>query len=56
MLEGGAHATCGGRWLNEDLVDFLLTLYINAGKGPRIRDGVDAPIAWSSKLFPYMAH
>ena len=55
MLEGRAHATCGGRWLNEDLVDFLLTLYVNAGKGPRIRDGVDAPIAWSSKVFPYMA-
>jgi hypothetical protein len=55
MLEGRAHASCGGRWLNEDLVDFLLTLYVNAGKGPRIRDGVDAPIAWSSKVFPYMA-
>jgi hypothetical protein len=55
MLEGRTHATCGGRWLNEDLVDSLLTLYINAGKGPRIRDGVDAPIAWSSKVFPYMA-
>ena len=55
ILEGRAHATCGGRWLNQDLVDFLLTLYINAGKGPRIRDGVDAPIAWSSKVFPYMA-
>jgi hypothetical protein len=55
MLEGRAHATCGGRWLNQDLVDFLLTLYINAGKGPRIRDGVDAPIAWSSTVFPFMA-
>ena len=55
MLEGRAHTTCGGRWLNEDLVDSLLTLYVNAGKGPRIRDGVDAPIAWSSKVFPYMA-
>jgi len=55
MLEGRAHETCGGRWLNQDLVDFLLTLYINAGKGPRIRDGVDAPITWSSKVFPYMA-
>jgi Domain of unknown function (DUF4331) len=55
MLEGRTHATCGGRWLNQDLVDFLLTLYVNAGKGPRIRDGVDAPIAWSSKVFPYMA-
>ena len=55
MLEGRTHASCGGRWLNEDLVDSLLTLYVNAGKGPRIRDGVDAPIAWSSKVFPYMA-
>ena len=55
MLEGRSHTTCGGRWLNEDLVDTLLTLYVNAGKGPRIRDGVDAPIAWSSKAFPYMA-
>ena len=55
MLEGRAHESCGGRWLNQDLIDFLLTLYINAGKGPRIRDGVDAPIAWSSKVFPYMA-
>jgi len=55
LLEGRGHATCGGRWLNQDLVDFLLTLYVNAGKGPRIRDGVDAPIAWSSKVFPYMA-
>ena len=55
MLEGRTHATPGGRWLNEDLVDSLLTLYVNAGKGPRIRDGVDAPIAWSSKVFPYMA-
>jgi len=55
VLEGRTHATCGGRWLNEDLVDTLLTLYVNAGKGPRIRDGVDAPIAWSLKVFPYMA-
>jgi hypothetical protein len=55
MLEGRAHASCGGRWLNQDLVDFLLTLYVTAGKGPRIRDGVDAPIARSSKVFPYMA-
>ena len=50
MLNERAHATCGGRWLNEDVVDFLLTMYINAGHGPRISDGVDAPIAWSSKV------
>ena len=55
VLKGRAHATCGGRWLNEDVIDFILTMYINAGVGPRISDGVDAPIAWSGKLFPYMA-
>jgi hypothetical protein len=55
VLEERAHSTCGGRWLNEDVVDFILTLYINAGNGPRIRDGVDGPITWSSKTFPYMA-
>jgi hypothetical protein len=55
MLEERAHITCGGRWLNEDVVDSILTLYVNAGNGPRISDGVDGPIAWSSKVFPYMA-
>ena len=55
LLKGRTHTTCGGRWLNQDIVDFILTLYINAGGGPRISDGVDAPIAWSSKSFPYMA-
>jgi hypothetical protein len=55
MLAGRAHATPGGRWLNEDMMDFVFTLYVNAGNGPRINDGVDGPIAWSSKVFPYMA-
>ena len=55
MLKGRAHITAGGRWLNEDLMDFIFNLYVNAGNGPRIRDGVDGPIAWSSKIFPYMA-
>jgi len=55
MLKERAHITCGGRWLNEDVVDSILTLYVNAGNGPRISDGVDGPIAWSSRIFPYMA-
>jgi hypothetical protein len=55
MLAGRAHATAGGRWLNEDVMDFIFTLYINGGNGPRISDGVDAPIAWSSTVFPYLA-
>src|SRR6516164_5941859 len=55
MLKDRAHVTPGGRWLNEDLMDSLFTLYVNAGNGPRINAGVDAPIAWSSKVFPYLA-
>jgi hypothetical protein len=55
MLAGRVHATAGGRWLNEDVMDSIFTLYINGGNGPRINDGIDGPIAWSSKAFPYMA-
>lgn len=55
MLKGQAHVTAGGRWLNEDMMGFIYTLYVNAGNGPRIEDGIDGPIAWSSKVFPYMA-
>lgn len=55
MLKGRSHTTCGGRWLNQDLFDFIFTLYINAGNGPTIKDGVDGPIVWSSTIFPYMA-
>ena len=39
--QGRPHETCGGRSLNEDVMDTLYTLMINAGNGPRISDGVD---------------
>ncbi|MBV9531001.1 MAG: DUF4331 family protein, partial [Bradyrhizobium sp.] len=55
MLEGRTHATAGGRWLNQDIMDFVLTLYVNGGNGPPVNDGIDAPITWSSKAFPYLA-
>lgn len=55
MLAGRPHITAGGRWLNEDLMDSLFTLYINGGNGPRIDDGIAGPIAWSSTGFPYLA-
>ena len=54
-LKGRTHVTAGGRWLNEDMMGFIFTLYVNAGNGPRIEDGIDGPIAWSSTVFPYMA-
>ena len=38
---GEAHETCGGRTLNDDVMDTIFTQLINAGNGPIIRDGVD---------------
>jgi hypothetical protein len=55
MLAARPHVTAGGRWLNEDVMDSLFTLYINGGNGPRIDDGIAGPIAWSSTVFPYLA-
>jgi Domain of unknown function (DUF4331) len=55
ILEGRAHETCGGRSLNEDVMDTLYTIYANGGKGPRISDGVDQATARASQTFPYLA-
>lgn len=55
MLQGRTHTTCGGRSLNEDFMDKYYTLLINAGNGPRIRDGVDEPTSLASAMFPYLA-
>lgn len=50
-----AHQTCGGRTLNDDVMDTIFTLLINAGNGPRIRDGVDQATMPASRSFPYLA-
>jgi hypothetical protein len=53
--EGRAHETCGGRALNDDVMDTLFTLLINAGRGPVIRDGVDRATRPATQTFPYLA-
>ncbi len=53
--EGRAHETCGGRSLNDDVMDRIFTLLINAGAGPVIRDGVDRSTRPGSPRFPYLA-
>jgi hypothetical protein len=55
LLQGRAHATCGGRSLNEDTMDRLYTLLIAGTNGPRISDGVDQPTARAGEAFPYLA-
>src|SRR5438876_8571598 len=52
---GDPHETCGGRALNDDVMDTIFTLLINAGKGPVIRDGVDQATKPASRTFPYLA-
>ena len=54
-LNGHAHQTCGGRSLNDDVMDKLYTLLVNAGNGPRVSDGVDRPAKPVSDAFPYLA-
>lgn len=55
LLKGAPHQTCGGRWLDDDAIDTLLTFMINAGNGPRISDGVDQATVPASRAFPYLA-
>jgi hypothetical protein len=52
---GEAHRTCGGRALNDDVMDTIFTLLVNAGHGPVIRDGVDQATRPASRAFPYLA-
>jgi hypothetical protein len=52
---GEAHRTCGGRALNDDVMDTIFTLLVNAGNGPVIRDGVDQATRPASRTFPYLA-
>ncbi|RUW86126.1 DUF4331 family protein [Mesorhizobium sp. M1E.F.Ca.ET.063.01.1.1] len=54
LLANGSHMTAGGRWLDDDILDELLTLMVNGGQGERFGDGVDAPTRPASVSFPYV--
>jgi hypothetical protein len=53
LLRGVSHETCGGRSLNVDIVDKLLTLLVDNGNGPGVTDGVDRATVPASRTFPY---
>ncbi|WP_222269569.1 DUF4331 family protein [Modestobacter marinus] len=55
MLAGRPHTTCGGRSLNDDVMDKIYTLLITAGQGPPISDGVRAATTPAGTDFPYLA-
>jgi Domain of unknown function (DUF4331) len=54
-MQGRPHETCGARSLNENVMDTIYTLLVNAGNGPRISDGVDRATVPASEDFPYLA-
>ena len=54
LIDKRPHNTAGGRWLDDDILDDLLTLIVNGGRGQRLGDGVDAPTKPASRIFPYV--
>jgi hypothetical protein len=54
VLAGRPHVTCGGRPLNDDIVDLLFTLMVGGVDGPRISDGVDQATQPATRAFPYL--
>lgn len=54
MLDGQPNKTAGGRWLDDDILDEMLTLYVNGGRGERLGDGVNAPTKPAGLSFPYV--
>ncbi len=52
---GRPYQTCGGRSLNDDVMDTLFTLWVNGGSGPPVRDGVDRATRPAVPVFPYLA-
>jgi Domain of unknown function (DUF4331) len=54
LLNGQSHKSSGGRWLDDDILDEMLTLFVNGGRGERYGDGVEAPTKPASLSFPYV--
>ncbi|MFE2520730.1 DUF4331 family protein [Streptomyces mirabilis] len=54
LLAGRPHTTCGGRSLNDDIVDTLFTLLVGGIDGEPISDGVDQPTQLAADAFPYL--
>jgi hypothetical protein len=54
LMDNRPHTTAGGRWLEDDILDELLTWMVNGGRGEQFGDGVDAPTRPASLTFPYV--
>jgi hypothetical protein len=54
MLAGRPHTSCGGRSLDDDIIDALYPLLVGGVDGPRISDGVDQATRPAVRTFPYL--
>jgi hypothetical protein len=54
LLAGRPHTTCGGRPLNDDIVDIFYTLLVGGVDGAPISDGVDHATRQAGRSFPYL--
>jgi hypothetical protein len=54
LIDNRPHTGAGGRWLDDDILDDLLTWMVNGGRGERLGDGVDAPTRPARLAFPYV--
>jgi hypothetical protein len=52
---GEPHRTCGGRTINDDVMDKIFTLLIAGDNGTTIRDGVDRSSRPATTTFPYLS-
>jgi len=54
LMEGAPLDGCGGRSLDEDIMDSLYTWLVNRDQGSPLRDGADGPTQPASRTFPYL--
>ncbi|HEX2550444.1 MAG TPA: DUF4331 family protein [Nocardioidaceae bacterium] len=54
VLAGRPHTSCGGRPLNDDIVDIFYTLLVGGLDGAPISDGVDHATQPAGYSFPYL--
>lgn len=53
LVNNRPHKSSGGRWLDDDILDELLT-FVNGDGGERLSDAVDGPTKPASLSFPYV--
>ena len=54
LMDNRPHLSAGGRWLDDDILDELLTLMVSGVHGQRFGDSVDAPTKPARLTFPYV--